>query len=481
MADGRHERQGIAAARCGLLIAAIAAVVSCGSMRAAAATPALSAGGTSTRSERAATRGINQSNWPSYGHDLDNTRTNLSRSAVDRASVGDLKVNWTKDGLVGVTGTPVVADGDVYFGDWQGNVWAVKAATGRVIWTVKVGGDVVGSPAIAGNALYVGVGDELYRLDAASGAVVWKTVTNANPFSQINASPVVVGDLVIQGTAQFEEVVGMAPFTFRGSIGAFNTATGTQVWNFVTTPNNATSGAGEGVWSTPAVDRKIGLLYVGTGQNISEPTGPLADSLLAINYRTGVLKWSRQFTNPDVFGVGNFTGKDADVGASPNLWTSHGREMVGVGQKNGVYHALNAATGKEVWNTMLTPGSTFGGVLGSAALVDGKIIASSNVGDPATNATTGTSKIFSRTPPPARSNGRRARRATSLARSAQSLAWPSSAPMLATSMPSTPGRAPSSGPTPLRRRSAGGHQSWRTASSGDMGSRCSAERAQAGS
>jgi polyvinyl alcohol dehydrogenase (cytochrome) len=300
--------------------------------------------------------------------------------------------------LVGVTGTPVVVHGDVYFGDWQGNVWAVKAASGQVVWKVHVGGDVIGSPAVVKKALYVGVGNDLYRLNAATGAVVWKTVTNANPYSQINASPVVVGKLVVQGTAQFEEVVGKAPFTFRGSIGAFDTGTGAQVWNFVTTPNDSTSGAGEGVWSTPAVDSKLGLLYVGTGQNISEPTGPLADSLLAINYKTGTLKWSRQFTNPDVFGVGNFTGKDADVGASPNLWISHDREMVGVGQKNGVYHALNAANGKEVWNTTLTPGSTFGGVLGSAALVGGKIIASSNVGDPATNASTNTSKIFGLNP-----------------------------------------------------------------------------------
>jgi polyvinyl alcohol dehydrogenase (cytochrome) len=313
-------------------------------------------------------------------------------------SVTALTKSWEKDGLVGVTGTPVVAHGDVYFGDWQGDVWAVKAVSGQVVWRVQVGGNVIGSPAVVGKALYVGSGNDLYRLNAATGAVVWKTVTNANPYSQINASPVVVGNLVIQGTAQFEEVVGKAPFTFRGSIGAFDTATGAQVWNFVTTPNDSTSGAGEGVWSTPAVDSKLGLVYVGTGQNISEPTGPLADSLLAIDYKTGDLKWSRQFTNPDVFGVGNFTGRDADVGASPNLWVSRGREMVGVGQKNGIYHALNAANGKEVWNATLTPGSTFGGALGSAALVDRRIIASSNVGDPATNATTKTSKIFALDP-----------------------------------------------------------------------------------
>ena len=87
----------------------------------------------------------------------------------------------------------------------------------------------------------------------------------------------------------------------------------------------------------------------GTGNNYSEPTGPLADSILAIDYKTGELAWSRQFTAPDVFSAGNPTGKDADVGASPNLWSSNGRALVGAGDKAGVYHALDRDTGQLVW------------------------------------------------------------------------------------------------------------------------------------
>jgi polyvinyl alcohol dehydrogenase (cytochrome) len=267
-----------------------------------------------------------------------------------------------------------------------------------VLWSTKVGGAVIGSPALGGTGLFVGSGSTLYRLNAANGEVVWKTTTNSNPYSQINASPIVVGDRVILGTAQFEEVVGKPPETFQGSIGAWDTRSGRALWNFVTTPNNATSGAGEGIWSTPAVDARLGLLYIGTGQNISQPTGPLADSLLAIRIANGKLAWSSQFTKPDVFGVGNYTGKDADVGASPNLWSCGGRAMVGVGQKNGVYHALDAQSGKDVWNTTLTPGSTFGGALGSAAFTDGRLIVSSNVGDPSSNATTNQSKLFALDP-----------------------------------------------------------------------------------
>jgi polyvinyl alcohol dehydrogenase (cytochrome) len=336
--------------------------------------------------------------WGDYRNGPANTGENAADTEIDRASVSVLTPQWQKDKLVGVTGTPVVSAGIVYFGDETGTQWAIKLSSGAVLWSTKVGGGVIGSPAVVGAALYVGAGSTLYRLNAVNGQVVWKITTNPNPYAQINASPVVVGHLVILGTAQFEEVVGKPPETFQGSIGAWDTRTGKPVWNFVTTPNNATSGAGEGIWSTPAVDSHLGLLYVGTGQNISQPTGRLADSLLAIRISNGKLAWSSQFTTPDVFGVGNYTGKDADVGASPNLWSCHGRDLVGVGQKNGVYHALDANTGKEMWMTKLSSGSTFGGVLGSAAFLDGRLIVSSNLGDPTTNATTNRSTVVALDP-----------------------------------------------------------------------------------
>ena len=332
--------------------------------------------------------------WPMYGHDLAGTRSNSAETEIDSSSVGSLVPSWSLSGLIGVTGTPVVAGGLAYFGDWKGQVHAVETNSGRPVWTTPVqGGDVVGSPAIDGRRVFVAIGKTLYALDRGTGRILWQSVTNANPYSQINASPVVAGGLVFQGTAQFEEVVGKAPFSFRGSIGAFSVSTGKLIWNFYATPNNATSGPGEGIWSTPAVDTRLGLLYVGTGQNLDSPSGPLADSLLAIHYMTGKLAWSRQFNHPDVFSTADFTGKDADVGASPNLWTAKGKALVGVGSKNGTYYAMNRRNGRLVWEAHLAPGSTFGGALGSAAVVGDRIIASSNIGDPSSNATTNTSVV----------------------------------------------------------------------------------------
>jgi polyvinyl alcohol dehydrogenase (cytochrome) len=334
-----------------------------------------------------------------YGYDLAGTRWNRTEREINSSSVPSLVPSWSEAGLIGVTGTPVVANGTAYFGDWKGQVHAVEASTGRPVWTTPLpGGAVVGSPVIVGQRVLVGLGKTLYALDRSTGRILWQSVTNPNPYSQINASPVAVGNLVFLGTAQFEEVVGRAPFSFRGSIGAFYISSGKLAWNFYTTANNATSGPGEGIWSTPAVDTKLGLLYVGTGQNLDNPSGPLADSLLAIHYKTGKLAWSRQFNHPDVFSTADFSGKDADVGASPNLWVSRGQSLVGVGSKNGTYYAMNRKNGKVVWEAHLAPGSTFGGALGSAAVVGERIIASSNIGDPVTNATTNTSIVTALNP-----------------------------------------------------------------------------------
>jgi polyvinyl alcohol dehydrogenase (cytochrome) len=330
--------------------------------------------------------------WTVYGHDLANTRLNKREKRINRRTVDRLTESWTIDGLVGVSGTPVVSGGIAYFGDWLGMARAVDAKTGVEIWHTQIGGIVVGAPAIDGDSVYVSSGTTLRRLDRATGVIAWSVVTNPHPFGQINASPVVVDGLILQGVASFELTIAMADYSFRGSIGAYDAETGAEVWRFYTTPNDPTSGAGVGIWSTPAVDRKRGLLYVGTGNTYEEPSAALGDSILAIDYHTGELRWSTQFTHPDVFSAGHPGGKDADVGASPNLWRAKGRAFVGAGDKAGVYHALDRDTGEIVWEGPLTPGGLFGGEIGSAASVDGKIVAVSNDG------ANGVAKVFALDP-----------------------------------------------------------------------------------
>jgi polyvinyl alcohol dehydrogenase (cytochrome) len=337
--------------------------------------------------------------WSSYRHDAANTGFAAGEDKINATNVAKLTRSWSVDGVTGVTGTPAVADGIAYFGDWKGTVWAVKADTGEKVWTTPIeGGFIVASPALHDDAVFIADGHTLYRLDKATGAIRWKASTNEHPLSQINGSPVYVDGLVLQATAGIQDAVPDPNDTFRGTVGASDAESGKERWRFYATPADATAGSGVGIWSTPAVDQRRGLLFIGTGNTSSEPTAPLADALVALDYKTGEVRWARQFTPQDVFPKGNPTGKDVDVGASPNLWTSNGRDLVGVGDKGGNYHALDRETGEVVWQTSLTPGSVFGGVIGSGTFVDGRLVMSSNVGDPKTNAPTNVSKVFALDP-----------------------------------------------------------------------------------
>jgi polyvinyl alcohol dehydrogenase (cytochrome) len=352
---------------------------------------------TNPRSKRAAKGSVADSagrQWPMYGHDLAGSRTNVAETQITRETVARLTKGWELTDLVGVTGVPVVVDGVTYFTDWKGAVHAVASATGKAVWSSQVGGSIVGSVALTDDLVIASSGSSVFGLDRDTGTRRWTSKTDDHPQAQINASPIVVDDLVLQGTASFENMMSKDTYSFRGSIAAFDVQTGTKRWQFFSSDADAKSGAGAGIWSTPAVDAHRGVLYVGTGQSLAEPTSRYADSLLAIDVRTGKLVWSKQFTYPDVFSNGHPTGKDADVGASPNLWTTDGRDLVGAGDKGGTYHAVDRETGRSVWDVQLAPGSAFGGEIGSAAFVDGTIVATSNLGDPKTNAPTDASRVF---------------------------------------------------------------------------------------
>src|SRR5437868_1806310 len=81
--------------------------------------------------------------WAAYGHDLSNTRTNASETKINVITVSRLTKSWENDGLVGVSGTPAIASGIAYFGDWKGTMRAVKAVTGEEVWNTPIPGGFI--------------------------------------------------------------------------------------------------------------------------------------------------------------------------------------------------------------------------------------------------------------------------------------------------------------------------------------------------
>ena len=318
--------------------------------------------------------------WPVFNHDHRNSRANRAEKNISPHNVGRLAPRWRVDGLSGVTSTPAVVDGVVYFGDWSGVFHARRTSDGSEIWSRQLGSPIRPSPLVAGNRVYAPVSNgKLYALSRNTGDIVWTATLDTQPLLSIDSSPVLAGNTIVIGVASFEQAIRKPDYTFRGSIVGLNADTGQERWRVYTTHNDATAGAGVSVWSSAAVDDGRKLVFIGTGQTYEQPASPRGDSLIAIHYKTGKVAWVHQFTAGDVFTVaGGGPGPDADVGASPNLFSIGGRAVVGVGQKNGFYHVLDRGTGDTVWEVQLTGGSPLGGVMVTAAVHGGVIYVNSN-------------------------------------------------------------------------------------------------------
>ena len=316
-----------------------------------------------------------QTEWPSYGADLANSRTVAGGPAATRVS--SLVQAWRDDFTDGdFTGTPVVAGGVAYVGSNGGIVRAIQAVAGgtrpagSVLWSTSVSPDPInGSVAVSGSTVFVPVakvgGPYIVALDAVTGHQLWSTVLDTSTDADVYGSPAVAPApdgrlLVLEGISA---VSGDPASPLRGSVIALDAVSGGVVWKQYTVPAGFNGGA---VWSTPSVDLATGAVYVGTGNAYSGQAAPTTDAMLELDLVTGVIRGSFQATSGDVFSSST-PGLDFDFGASPNLIDVGGRHLVGEGQKSGAYWVLDRTTMQPVWHAQVGPGSVVGGVLGSTA------------------------------------------------------------------------------------------------------------------
>lgn len=151
--------------------------------------------------------------------------------------------------------SPLVVDGLVYIGAWNGSVYAVDAQTGAEVWRSVGAGQVKGSAALAGDLVVVGdYAGHVRALDARSGAARW-TYRGGRRFY---GGPAVSGRTVVVGD------VG-------GSVVALDARTGTRRWRHRT---------GAYVYSSPAI--ADGRVFIGSYSGIFE----------ALDLRTGARRWS---------------------------------------------------------------------------------------------------------------------------------------------------------------------------------------------
>jgi polyvinyl alcohol dehydrogenase (cytochrome) len=349
--------------------------------------------------------------WRIAGQNLSNTWSQPAEHTISPANVSGLTPKWVFTTGGDVSATPTV-DGDaVYFPDWGGNLFAVKKNSGELIWSRKISeyDGVEGaisrvSPAVDGNEVIIGDiqssklvhnGANVISVDRETGTLRWMTQVDAHPAAIITGSPVVFNGVIYIGVSSTEETLALDPTypccSFRGSIVALNEKTGAILWKTFDMPDNGgqTGGySGGAIWQPPAIDPKRGVLFIGTGNNYTAPADveacqnatPLAnctaaddffDTAFALDLKTGRIKWAKRLQGFDTWTVACLTptgpkancpvptSRDFDLGGSgPNLVGN----IVGFGQKSGIYWALNPDNGNIIWSTPVGPGASLGGI-----------------------------------------------------------------------------------------------------------------------
>ena len=317
---------------------------------------------------------------------------------ITAANVSQLALSWVFafPDATRARSQPTVVGNTLFTASQQGVVYALDIATGCVRWTFQAD-DEIRSAIVVGtdkngvaNRLYFGdFKANVYALNLQTRQLLWRKHVDEHQQATITGSPVLYRNRLYIPVSSTEVVSAYSDkypcCTFRGSVVALDVADGKVAWktymtdtpapqalNAVGTQTYGPSGAP--VWSSPTVDAKRGLLYIGTGENYSRPASPTSDAVLALSMATGAIEWVQQTINQDAWnaactkpGLANCPdkhGPDYDFGAPPMLVSRPGKpDLILAGQKSGIVYALNPdAKGAIVWQQRVGRGGIMGGI-----------------------------------------------------------------------------------------------------------------------
>ncbi|MDH3315648.1 MAG: PQQ-dependent dehydrogenase, methanol/ethanol family [Gammaproteobacteria bacterium] len=317
--------------------------------------------------------------WLTYAGNYAGHRHSLLPQ-LTRSNVGNLQLAWVAqlrqvDRELQVS--PIVADGVMFVSESRDGVVALDAKTGEVIWTYRRAVPdglslCCGMPnrgvAVLGQTVFVATIDSfLVALDANTGKQRWIVkVADYRDGYTMTGAPLALGDRVVVGVAGGE-------FGVRGFLSAFDAAEGRLLWKFHTVPGPGETGhdtwtgdawktGGAPTWTVGAYDPQEDVIFWGTGnpspvfQAGARPGDNLfSNSVVAIEAKTGRLRWFYQFTPADEH--------DWDANQQPILaeidWQGRKRAVVLWANRNAFFYALDRKTGeflfakpfvKQTWN-----------------------------------------------------------------------------------------------------------------------------------
>jgi len=237
----------------------------------------------------------------------------------------------------GIASTPAIYQNQAMIGSDDGHLYAVSCRAGHEIWATAVGGPIRSSPRIEYGHAFVGADDgHLYAVNAQSGRIVWRFQTAA----PIRSSPLISGEMIYVGSDD-------------GSIYAVEMRSGGVKWKY---------NAGRRVTSSPAgLDV---LIFAGSADG-SLHTVNAASGWPLWRFRTkgAILSSPVVIENNVCFGSTDGNLYCLDTKAGRQVWkyeagspiasspaVSNG--VVYVGSNDGAIHAVDAANGRSCWRYM---------------------------------------------------------------------------------------------------------------------------------
>jgi quinohemoprotein ethanol dehydrogenase len=339
-------------------------------------TPAKKAGDVSDA--RVASEAAAGDNWLLNGRTFDEQHFSPLKQINDQ-NAGTLGLAWSLDieSGMGVVSEPIVVDGIIYVSAPLSKVYAVDAASGKIVWQfdphVRLNQAINGSYSARTNAgvavwngkVYVGTGDcRLVAADATTGKQLWEATVCEPTQTGITGAPHVAKGKILMGYNGSDDGV-------RGALVAYDADTGKEAWRFWTVPGDPTKPyetkalemaaktwvgkdawrvGGADVWNAITYDPVTGLVIFGTagaGVDYGElssikVTGDrlFAGCILAVKADTGEYVWHFQTSSPGLQTENNhIMMADLTLGGEKH----HVAMTV---PKNGVFYILDAQNGK---------------------------------------------------------------------------------------------------------------------------------------
>jgi alcohol dehydrogenase (cytochrome c) len=300
--------------------------------------------------------------WPEYNGDPGGNRY-TALSQITKANVSHLGPKWifTLPNMAGLEVTPVVANGVMYV-TGANECYALDAGTGRQIWHYRrpktvgvIASGINRGAAVAGDRVFMQTDHaHMIALNRSTGELLWDTELadwHLNYFS--TSAPLTAGNLVLGG-------VGGGEHGSRGFVAAFDQATGKETWRFWTIPKPGEPGSetwrGKGIahggaptWFTGTYDVQLDTVYWPTGNPSAEYNGDdrlgdnlYSDCILALDRKTGTLKWYFQTTPHDLW---DWDATETLIVADVQ-WQGAPRKLLLQANRNGFFYVWDRTNGK---------------------------------------------------------------------------------------------------------------------------------------